>query len=50
MTTPVFETDRLLDYGDDALLDEVRRVARLVPDPVLSRARFDALLERAFSD
>jgi hypothetical protein len=38
----VFETDRLLDYGDEALLAEVRRVAALVPDPVLSRARFDA--------
>jgi len=38
-----FELDRLLDYGDQDILAEMRRVAPLVSEPKLTRARFDAL-------
>lgn len=40
--TPRFEMDRLLSYGDEALLNELRRVALLLPDGPLTRTAFDA--------
>lgn len=36
-----FELDRLVSYDDDSLLDEVRRVAALVPGRTLTRTEFD---------
>jgi predicted transcriptional regulator len=36
-----FELDRLVDYSDDEILGEIRRVAALTPEPILSRAIFD---------
>lgn len=38
-----FELERLTGYTDDDLLAELRRVASLVPKPVLTRAAFDAV-------
>ena len=36
-----FELDHLESYDDDALLEELRRVAALVPEPKLKRVQFD---------
>ena len=36
-----FELKHLESYDDDALLEELRRVAALVPEPKLKRAQFD---------
>lgn len=36
-----FEPDRLVDYGNAALLDELRRVAQRLPDGALTTTRFD---------
>jgi hypothetical protein len=36
-----FELDRLVDYSDDEILAEIRRVAALATEPILSRAIFD---------
>jgi len=35
-----FELRRLTDYSDEAILNEIRRVAQLVPHPTLSRTEF----------
>lgn len=38
-----FEMDRLLSYDDDSLLEELRRVAALVPETVLTKTAYDNL-------
>lgn len=38
-----FELDRLIDKSDEAILAEIRRVASLVPDPVLTGEAFSRL-------
>jgi hypothetical protein len=37
-----FEMDRLVSYDDDSILDEVKRVAALVPEGPITRDAFDA--------
>lgn len=37
-----FEMDRLVSYDDDSILDEVKRVAALIPEGPITRNAFDA--------
>jgi len=40
---PIFVMDRLLSYDDSSLLDELRRVASLIPNQTITAAAYDAL-------
>ncbi len=44
-----FTPDSLFDYSDDALLDEIRRVAGLITSPHITRMAFDRLARASSS-
>lgn len=45
-----FTPDSLFDYSDDALLDEIRRVADLITSPHITRRAFDRLARASSSN